>query len=546
MAENGIDVVLDHLKKIKCGGDMTSVKIDQIETLEMELRFFRTFINYSDTLVPNGFFMVKMKKKAHLIEVMFYSVHGETETTTCVNVERLVSQLREFVEGNTSSRLNYDLDDFHLLEYMDYLDKNLNDALRYLVKSGRVLIKEIKILQKKMRYLRYLYGTVLNGYVNHEKLKGLQTRIQFMAEMWDTSVFLFVYYDDADSLWVNKDGVDLEKDGDDTFCFEIEPPYVLFLVVLVELEMRKIFLSELEASKFTRSRTFKDKKLLKIFPRHLHSLLVYLRNKKSENFTTNVSAQNIDAVIEFLLVFLGGVPNDVINEKRLNEVLEMIGVLVGDILCVVQMLPLGSTIEEDAIKIDLGTIQILEKTEDLKARVEMYYKSLKLIPSHEFPTVGGLSFVDSLLGKLNEMLKSETGFGFMMNPHVGILVKELSSLTHVFKDAAKVQHEHEILKDFQKCTVSLAYEAEVAIDLILVQSNVLEHSFCSFPGIVKEIKHIYTEVTKMWSENLSVRPYSVVELSKHLPIEYSNLMNDEEIVGFEKAEEKLSSDSRDK
>ncbi|KAH0668907.1 hypothetical protein KY289_023400 [Solanum tuberosum] len=419
MAENGSDVVLDHLKKINCGGDMNRIKIDQIETLEMELRFFRTFINYSDTLVPNGFFMVKMKKKAQLIEVMFYSVHGEIETTTCVNVERLVSQLREFVE-----------------EYMDYLDKNLNDALRYLVKSGRVLIKEIEILQKKMRYLRYLYGTVLNGYVNHEKLK---------------------------------DGVDLEKDGDDTFCFEIEPPYVLFLVVLVELEMKKIFLSELKASKFTRSRTFKDKKLLKIFPRHLRSPL------------------------------------------RLNEVLEMIGVLVGDILCVVQMLPLGSTIEEDAIKIDLGTIQILEKTKDLKARVETYYKSLKFIPSHEFPT-----------------------------PHVGILVKELSSLTHVFKDAAKVQHEHEILKDFQTCTVSLAYEAEVAIDLILVQSNVLEHSFCSLPGIVKQIKHIYTEVTKMWSENLPVRPYSVVELSKHLPIEYSNLMNDEDIVGFEKAEEKIS------
>uniref|UniRef100_M1B9M3 Tospovirus resistance protein A n=1 Tax=Solanum tuberosum TaxID=4113 RepID=M1B9M3_SOLTU len=290
MAENVIEVVLDHLKEIKCGGDMNRVKIDQIETLEIELRFFRTFINYSDTLVPNGFFMVKMKKKAQLIEVMFYSVHGETETTTYLNVERLVSQLREFVEGNTSSRLNYELDDFHLLDYMDYLNKNLNDALRYLVKFGHVLIKEIKMLQKKMRYLRYLYGTELNSYVDHEKLIGLRTRIQFMAE----NVGHFCL-----SLWVNKDDVDLkededdadlkeleddtdkdlEEDGDDTFCFEIEPPYLLFLVVLVELEMKKIFLSELKASKFTRSRTFKDKKLLKIFSRHLRSLLVYLRNK---------------------------------------------------------------------------------------------------------------------------------------------------------------------------------------------------------------------------------------------------------------------------
>ncbi|KAK6788951.1 hypothetical protein RDI58_012750 [Solanum bulbocastanum] len=254
------------------------------------------------------------------------------------------------------------------------------------------------MLQKKMRYLRYLYGTELNGYVDHEKLIGLRTRIQFMAE----NVGHFCI-----SLWVNKDDVDLKEDeddadlkededdtdkdleeaGDDTFCFEIEPPYLLFLVVLVELEMKKIFLTELKASKFTQSRTFKDKKLLKTFARHLRSLLVYLRNKKPKNFTNNISAQNIDAVIEFLLVFLGGVPNDVINEKRLNEILEMIGVLVGDILCVVQMLSVGSTIKEDANRIDLGTIQLLEKIEDLKARVETFYKSLKFIPSHEFPTV---------------------------------------------------------------------------------------------------------------------------------------------------------------
>ncbi|KAK6803772.1 hypothetical protein RDI58_001556 [Solanum bulbocastanum] len=41
------------------------------------------------------------------------------------------------------------------------------------------------------------------------------------------------------------------------------------------------------------------------------------------------------------------------------------------------------------------------------------------------------------------------------------------------------------------------------------------------------------EVTKMWSENLVNRPYSVVEPSKRLPTQYSNLMNDEEQVSFE-------------
>ncbi|MCD7473276.1 hypothetical protein HAX54_015055 [Datura stramonium] len=86
--------------------------------------------------------------------------------------------------------------------------------------------------------------------------------------------------------------------------------------------MKKIFLGELKASKFTQSRIFKDKKLPKGFSHHLHSLLMYLRNKKLENFPNNVTAQNIHVAIEFLLIFLVDVSNHVISGKSLNEVLE--------------------------------------------------------------------------------------------------------------------------------------------------------------------------------------------------------------------------------
>ncbi|PHU21577.1 hypothetical protein BC332_06684 [Capsicum chinense] len=104
---------------------------------------------------------------------------------------------------------------------------------------------------------------------------------------------------------------------------------------------------------------------------------------------------------------------------------------------------------------------------------ERYYKSFKFIPSR-FPTVGGLSFVDSLLRKLNEMqLKSEVSVGSIMKPHICVLEKEFSSLTSTFRDVAKVYHQHEVLKDLHRSTINLAYEAEVAIDSILVQHNVL-------------------------------------------------------------------------
>ncbi|PHT86723.1 hypothetical protein T459_08829 [Capsicum annuum] len=123
--------------------------------------------------------------------------------------------------------------------------------------------------------------------------------------------------------------ISLNEDGADTFNIKSKPPYLLFLVVLVELEMKNIFLCELKASKFIQSRTFKDKKLPKGFLHHLHRLLVYLRNKNLDNLPANVSARKFDVAIEFLLVFLSDVPNHVISEMRLNEVLAQIGVLVG-------------------------------------------------------------------------------------------------------------------------------------------------------------------------------------------------------------------------
>ncbi|KAK4380587.1 hypothetical protein RND71_002449 [Anisodus tanguticus] len=319
MAQNGIDDVLDHLGRIKCRGDLSSIKIDQVEKLEMHLRFLRTLIKYHHVLLPD--FLVKITKKAKLIVEMLDFSGILDECKSNLNVERLV-QLLKFIEGNTSSMCNFELNDSDLSEYMDCLGKNLNDVLMCLeldksdpsstneeiLQYNRVL-KQVKNIQKKMRFLRYLYATEINGYVDHAKLD-------------------------------------------------------------VELEMKKIFLGELKASKFTQSRTFKENKLPKGFSHHLNSLLVYLRNKQLENFPNNISAPNINVALEFLLVFLADVPNRFINGKRLNEVLENVGAIVGDILHLIQNLLPRSIIKNDTSEINLNSVQILEKTANLKAQVE--------------------------------------------------------------------------------------------------------------------------------------------------------------------------------
>ncbi|KAF3682971.1 putative late blight resistance protein -like protein R1B-14 isoform 2 [Capsicum annuum] len=520
MAQKDIEDMLDHLRSIKSGGDLNSDKINQIETLEMELRFLRTFTKYNHVLLPDS--LVGITKKAKLVVEMLHTVFDgmPVECKANLNLERLVSHLMEFVEDNTSSRFNYELNDSDLSEYLEFLNMSLNDSPRYLDKSdplfrkGKVgFWKQLKFIHQKMKFMRYFYDTEMNGCVDHEKLKGLRTRIQFMAD----KVGQFCL------------ALRLPEDVDDNI--ESKPPFLLCLVVLVELEMKNIFLSELKTSKLPQSKIFECMVLPPGFSHHLYNLLMYLRKQKLKGFHSDVSAQNIDVAIEFLLLFLGDESDHVIHGMMMNEVLEKAGSLVGDILCAIQRLSPSTIIKDDASEINLWSIQISEKAENLKAQLEEYYKSLTFIPS-QFPTAGGLSFLDSLLRKLNEMSRSESGLDFMMKPHIVILETELLYLTSIFKDVVKVHHEDEILKDLKRRTINLAYEAEVAIDCILSRYNALLHVFCSLPTILNEIKIISVEVKGKWSDNLALKPCSMVEPSKRQPIQHSDLIYDEEIVGF--------------
>ncbi|XP_049388203.1 putative late blight resistance protein homolog R1A-3 [Solanum stenotomum] len=543
MAENEIEEMLNHLRRIKSGGNLDSDKIDEIKGLEVSLRVLRTVIKYHHVLFRDSF--VKHKKNAKLTMAMLHQVLDgiPDECKTNLNLERLESHLLEFVERDTILNNNYELNDLDLSECMDCLEKNLNDLLILSLESARSyppeenhkinhrFLKELKVVQRKLRFLTYLYATEINGYVNHEKLECLDTRIQFMAN--NVGHFCLAFSDVVNDIDGNED----EDAYNDILK---KPPYLLFLIVLVELEMKKIFLSELKASKFTHSRTFKYKKLPRGFSHHLHSLLIYLRKQKLKKIPdNNVSAQNIDVAIEFLLFFLDAdVSNHDINGNWLNEVLLKVGDIVGDVLYVMEKLLPSS--KDDTSKIRLFSIQILEKTKDLKAQVETYYKSLKFTPS-QFPIIGGLSFLDSLLRKLNEMSKSKSDLDFLMMPLLGnlekelstlisILEEELSSLSSTFRDVAKVHHEHKIPQNLQRRTFNLAYEAEVAIDSI--QYNAFLHIFCSLPTILKEIKKINAEVTEMWSADVALQPCYVVAPFKHLPTRHSNPVTDEEIVGF--------------
>ncbi|KAH0641170.1 hypothetical protein KY290_037289 [Solanum tuberosum] len=228
------------------------------------------------------------------------------------------------------------------------------DHLRRIKSGGNLDSVKINRIEKLEMVLKYHHVLLPDSLVKlTEKPNGLWKCFSgYWMEFQMNVKLTLIYEDDTD-----EDEIDIYE----YYLFD-KPPYVLFLIVLVELEMKKIFLSELKDSKFTQSRTFKDKKLPKEFFHHLHSLLMYLRNKKLENFPNNNSARNIDVAIKFLLVFLDAdVANHVINGNWLNEVMDKVLAIVGDVLYVTQKLLPSSINKDDNIKISLCSIQILEK-----------------------------------------------------------------------------------------------------------------------------------------------------------------------------------------
>ncbi|PHT70626.1 hypothetical protein T459_25730 [Capsicum annuum] len=94
------------------------------------------------------------------------------------------------------------------------------------------------------------------------------------------------------------------------------------------------------------------------FSHHLYNLLVYLIKQKLKHSHSDVSAQNIDVVIEFLLVCLGDALGYVIHGTILNEVMEKAGSLVGldimmkpDIIVLERELSSLTSIFKDVVKV---------------------------------------------------------------------------------------------------------------------------------------------------------------------------------------------------
>ncbi|MCD7462237.1 hypothetical protein HAX54_048114 [Datura stramonium] len=136
---------------------------------------------------------INQNQKSKLIVKKLHSVFGgiPDECKNNLILERLKSLFLEFIEGNTSSVCNFELnDDSDLSEYMDCLGNNLNDVLMCLELERNeklknfptdVTARNIDVAMRK--FLLFLLGDVPNHVINGNSLNEVLEKIGVLVDL---------------------------------------------------------------------------------------------------------------------------------------------------------------------------------------------------------------------------------------------------------------------------------------------------------------------------------------------------------------------------
>ncbi|KAJ8531014.1 hypothetical protein K7X08_025745 [Anisodus acutangulus] len=152
MACENIDDLLDRLEIIiDTGGELMAHRMNQIETLKMELRFLRTFIKFQQLDLSDP--VAKITKKIRFIKDIHHLVFdGATEESKHnFDVDNKIYQMWDIRRSLQSFLLSAP----DLLEYLDCLHRNLDDLPSYLVSPDLSFIKEIKRWKEHSKYRVY-------------------------------------------------------------------------------------------------------------------------------------------------------------------------------------------------------------------------------------------------------------------------------------------------------------------------------------------------------------------------------------------------------
>ncbi|KAF3682595.1 hypothetical protein FXO38_01212 [Capsicum annuum] len=312
------------------------------------------------------------------------------------------------------------------------------------------------------------------------------------------------------------DLVDAAESADNIFN---KPPNVLCLIVLVELEMKKIFL---EIKQINAEVTVIWSADVALRPHYVLEPSKHLSSKHSNPVSDDDEIMGFDIEIKKLIrhltrgiIELDVIPTVGMGNKGERLLLERCRIITS--LFLTSMFEHGSEGRVEKEEDDDDSILDYDDDEDQEATQGVIGKPtlVKTAYNLNFDKFDSSNF----LAVVNKTLENHNGLE--------------NSFEDYYEQTPGLEGRAEEEEDDDDS--NLDYDDDK--DQEATQAEI-EELFGDL--VLKEIKQINAEVTVMWSAEATLKPHYMLEPSKHLPSQHSNTVSDyDEIVGFDIATKKL-------
>ncbi|KAK4716683.1 hypothetical protein R3W88_015021 [Solanum pinnatisectum] len=502
--------LIDFIERLSNGCVLTSLDIDQIEDLTLELTFVSAFCHLYYSFFSEGCNdeMSCISNEIHDLVQSLLHRHGEDMLVNMnyhdlfENIKSYISYAEPSLVTMTEDRLVELLD--AILMYLQYLPKL---CYEFIFTS----MTQYELLQNVFGNLRDFHRLKVNGCIEYETIEYVIPHLQLMAQRVVNFCFTLLYcqldeLDESDVSQVNSKLANL-----------------LVEVIPVELEVMHICCTNLKGSKSEEVGRFINQ-LVEASPDILRESLIHLQEHMVNAVTPSASTCNIHVMIEFLLIILTDVPKDVIRHDKLFVLLARVRELTKEVFVLVRNL------EENMNATSSTGLDLLENIELLKEDLKnVFLKACADSSQFRFPMSDGPLFMTLLLTNLNDLVNSNASSVALIKEEIKQVKEDLETIRSFFGYA-----EQELHRDLWTRVLDVAYEAEHVINSILARYHGLLQLIFILPDTVEKIKLVKKEVQEKIPKSSSI----IVANAPNKPVERnSSSIVGKIIVGFEEETE---------
>ncbi|XP_015074931.1 putative late blight resistance protein homolog R1A-3 [Solanum pennellii] len=489
--------LIDFIERLSNGYVLTSLDIDQIEDLTLELTFVSAFCHLYYSFFSEGCSdeMSCISNEIHDLVQSLLHRHGE-DMVVNMNYHDLFENIKSYISYAEPSRVTTTEED-RLVELLDAILMYLQYLPKLYSEFIFTSMTQYELLQNVFGNLRDFHRLKVNGCVEYETIEYVIPHL----------------------LYCQLDGLD-ESD-----VSRVNPKLANLLVevIPVELEVMHICCTNLKGSKSEEVGRFINQ-LVEASPDILRESLIHLQEHMVSAVTPSASTCNIHVMIEFLLIIVTDMPTDVIRHEKLFVLLARVRELTKEVFILVRNL-------EENMNATSGTgLNLLENIELLKEDLKnVFLKACADSSQLRFPMSDGPLFMTLLLTNLNDLVNSNACSVALIKEEIKQVKEDLETIRSFFGYA-----EQELHRDLWTRVLDVAYEAKHVINSILARYHGLLQLIFILPDTVEKIKLVKKEVQEKIPKSSSI----IAANAPNKPVERNSLSTvGKIIVGFEEETE---------